>query len=751
MSEPDQTKVNSPEETAGEFTLEQILSEYKSEAFMRDEKKLSKKALEEQADRILAEVREELDRDAAGEALSALAEETDREAAPTEPAPAAETAAPAPSPKEAPKPAPEPEREETQEEKILRFAERAAKAAALAEEKAAREAEQHRLREEEAKAREEQRQRREEERLEARTRRAEEKAELRRRREEEKSAREEARKKARQEWLLKTADLSPSEAAEKYASGIRSLHRRTVLAFLLCGAMALVTLLGGGEKTELAFLHGRAAICTALLVLQLLTMLCGWDILAKGIGALVSAKPGCETLVTFANLAALGDALWIIRGTEAPVGLPYCASASLVLAFALLGARMGKTALRDSFRAMRGAKVPTVVLLDPEETDLGQVITKHLGGYRGFIARMLQQDPVEDLYRKLSLLLIVISVFLALLTSLLTGEGAWLHALAGLSIAAASCTAMLAFRRPFGLSAKRLAGRGAAIAGWSGAEEVTKGKGIVLRDGDLFPEKTVSVSGMKVLSGTKVEQVISYTGSMILTSGSGLGSSFSELMRQYAAPTRRTENFQYDAEGGFSADIAQDRVLVGTGAFMNLKGIRIPANIDVTGAIYTAVNEKLCALFILEHTPSDAVRSALCTLLGGKLKPVFAIRDLNITPAMLASKFRLSGIDLSFPPAEDRFRLSADGDPEELPPPAAIMTREGLSHYVEVVRAGRRLIRAVRRSTAMTLIGTFVSMLILALGIARSAYASISAWNLLVFLLGWTAATLLISDNADGS
>ena len=61
MSELDQTKVNNPEEPEEEFTLEQILSEYKSEAYMRDERKLSKDKLEEQAAQIIAEMRRELD------------------------------------------------------------------------------------------------------------------------------------------------------------------------------------------------------------------------------------------------------------------------------------------------------------------------------------------------------------------------------------------------------------------------------------------------------------------------------------------------------------------------------------------------------------------------------------------------------------------------------------------------------------------------------------------------------------------
>ena len=819
MSELDQTKVNSPEGAEEVFTLEQILSEYKSEAFMRDERKLSKDQLEEQAEQIIAEMRRELEglppveeekpEESTGESVQETAVRSLERIPEPIPDPdaiweaiikataGAETTPPAMDAKEVSGSEPdrkaEPDRAEEEktpqlseeelrlaeearriaeeearrsaeaealrlseeearlaEEKARRLAQEEAKAAAMAAEAERKREEEQRLQEERAREKEEIRKRREEEREEKRRRIAEEREEYRRRREEERAAKEEAARQAKQEWLQRMADLGPTEAAEEYASGIPGLKRRTILAFVLCGLACLVTLMGGRENSTLSFLRENSNVCIALLALQVAVMGCGWDILVRGIGTLAVGKPGFETIVLFANAAALGDALWILRGTDTPVGLPYNAAAALTMAFALLGTRMGRTALRDSFRTMRGAKVPTVVQVEPAQTDLGPVISKHLGGYRGFIARMIQQNPAEDLYRRISLLFIALCVFLSLLTSILSGNGVWLHTMAGMAAAAASCTALLSYHRTFSLIARRLAGRGAAIAGWSGAEEIRAAEGLVLRDGDLFPEKSISITGMKVLSGTRVEQIISYTGSMILTSGSGLSRAFSELMRQYAAPTRRTDDFQYDADGGFSASIVQDRVSVGTGAYMSLKGIQIPANIDVNGAIYTAVNGKLCALFIVEYAPSDVVRSALLSLNSSRLRPIFAVRDFGITPAMIKSKFRLSGNEVTFPPAEDRFRLSVDGDPEEAEPPAAIMTREGLNHYLEVIRCGRRMIRAVKRALTMTLIGSLAAIGIIALAAARGAFVNTSAWNLIVFQLGWTAATLLISDNADG-
>ncbi len=802
MSELDQTKVNSPEgsETEKGFTLEQILSEYKSEAFMRDERKLSKDKLEEQAERIIAEMRREMDGlppededtgaadvseslnqdpdrimesepeidpdsiwnaivKATAGAEAGRTEKNDEPASPESVTDAEETSEGSSGPEKTE------ESDETEEsvdqdnaevpemsaeEQSLRLAEAEERAAALAAEAAKKREEEQRLQEERARKREELQKRREAEREERRRRRAEAREEFRRRREEERAAREEAARQAKQEWLQRMADLGPTEAAEEYASGIPGLQRRTIIAFILCALICILTLLGGRENAALPIFREKNTFYLALLIIQAAVMACGWDILLKGIKTLAGGKPGIETLVVLANLAALGDALWLIRSTDAPVGLPYSASAALTMAFALLGTRMGRTALRDSFRTMRGARVPTVVQVEPAQTDLGPVISKHLGSYRGFIARMIQQDPVDDLYRRITLLLIALCVFLSLLASVISGNGAWLHTLTGMAIAAASCTSLLAYHRTFSLIARRLAGRGAAIAGWSGAEEIRAGEGMILRDGDLFPDKTVSITGMKVLSGTRVEQIISYTGSMILTSGSGLSHAFSDLMRQYAAPTRRTDDFQYDADGGFSAGISTDRVFVGTGAYMSLKGIQIPANIDVNGAIYTAVNGKLCALFIVDYTPSDSVRAALISLNNSRLRPVYAVRDFGITPAMIKSKFRLTSSEVTFPPAGDRFRLSVDRDPEEAEPPAAVMTREGVNHYLEVIRCGRRMIKAVRRSIAMTLIGSVLAMGIIALASSRGAFVNISSWNLIIFQLGWTAATLLISDNADG-
>jgi hypothetical protein len=271
---------------------------------------------------------------------------------------------------------------------------------------------------------------------------------------------------------------------------------------------------------------------------------------------------------------------------------------------------------------------------------------------------------------------------------------------------------------------------------------------MVIRDLDIFPESTVILNGMKVLAGTNVEKVVAYTGSIILATGSGLRRVFGELMRQYAAPLYRVEDFDCGTEGGVRAFVGADQVMVGTGAYMNLMGVRIPGSVDVSGAVYTAINRELCGVFVVSYSPQELVQSALLHLLNGRIRPLLALRDFNLNPTMLVQKFRLEENSVSFLPPEDRYRLSVE--PEEEGEPAALLSREGLWHYSETARGGRRLWRTTRRALIMTAIGAVLGIAITFISCARGAFSSVSPGKLMVSMLLWAFATLMIAESAEG-
>jgi hypothetical protein len=113
------------------------------------------------------------------------------------------------------------------------------------------------------------------------------------------------------------------------------------------------------------------------------------------------------------------------------------------------------------------------------------------------------------------------------------GRGAgFLHIWAALLAAGASFSALLCYASPFASAARRVRRTGAAIAGWGGADDICWSDGVCVRDEDIFPTGTLSLSGMKSYEGVSPEKAIRYTGSIIIASGSGLAKLFSGVLRR---------------------------------------------------------------------------------------------------------------------------------------------------------------------------------------------------------------------------
>lgn len=541
-------------------------------------------------------------------------------------------------------------------------------------------------------------------------------------------------------------NITPGEATARYAGNIRGLRAREIPAYLLCLLMAFLTLI---PETEVLpeFLRNEHIAGLSLFFLHLAVMLLGLDVILDGVKALFTLKPGRNTLIVLANAAALADSLQMSEFCVSPYGFPFSAAAALLVAFALSGKRMTQLALRYGFRTMQAAHVPTVIHAEEGMADEGRVLVKRVGNYQGFIPRMLE-NPLERLYRVLTPLILLVTLGLALILYRKNGGEALLHSISGILIAASSAFGSVCYSRPFKQTAKRLSVSGSAVAGWSGAREAADTVGMILRDKDLFPDNTLSVSGMKIISGGSIERVVAYTGSLILASGSGLNKVFDDLMRQYSASLCRVDDFEYAEEGGISAAIGTDRVLVGTEAYLINRNIGIPDDVRVEGAIYTAINAELTGIFYVNYRYLTPVGTSLREVLGSRLRPILALRNFSLTETELKSGFRLDSLPLKLLPIGDRYKLSVDISTEKTA--AAIMTREGIGHYVNIAKHTRRLMRAIRRSLVMLVTGILAGTAILFFSFLACAYEAASAWNLLAFLFLWAIASMLFADNASG-
>jgi len=567
-------------------------------------------------------------------------------------------------------------------------------------------------------------------------------AKERRRKERKQKPKRVAEKKADKEQKTHK-ELSPTDAQRVFGSGIESLRLRMIPVFVICVILAYVTfasdkLVNFNAAVSDAFLH-NVVLGGGLLIIMLLAI----DIVAAGIINPFRGKFGAETLAAASGIFALADVISQTVFGTVEFGAPYCAAAAFSLFGAMWGTLKGRKAYNLTFKMAAQTKVPTVVSAEWEKADEGAVITKSIGSAKGFVDKSIERDIAESVYNRFTPILLAASIVFAAICARINGKESFVHCLSGITAVSAAFGALMIFNQPFFVAVKSIFNHGAAIAGWKGACDMKKAVGMVVKDLDIFPENCMTHNGMKIIAPISEEKVVAYTGSLVVASGAGTSKIFAELMREYACSLYRVEEFACYESGGIGAYIKGSKVWVGSSAFMNLMGIRLPQNLDIKNAVFSAIDGELAGVFIINYLPSDAVQSALVNMMHSKIIPIFAIRDFNISPALIKSKFKIPLAENGFTTFAARYELSQNSEQNDAP--AALMSREGINHYAELVRCGRRIVSATRFSLGITLAGTIIGMILMVLMLAGGSFIAASAAHLLTYMLLWAISVYLIA------
>lgn len=495
-----------------------------------------------------------------------------------------------------------------------------------------------------------------------------------------------------------------------------------------------------------------------MVLLQAIVMLLfGVDILARGVSDLIHLKPGSETLVAlscFASFLHIGSIALRNTGSEQSIlyqtvgFLPYSAVSAMAVVFALWG---------TSHRYAGYARTYKMATVPDGDCDCVVSEEKLWGGLPGFarhkaspiefVAQTETPDIVSRVMRFFTPLIIVASIVLAVLAASYHTEGQYFFwAFSALCCVGVPMTTFCAFPFVFSRIAARLSHMGAAITGWSGALEMSRGDVLILEDGDLFPPGTLALNGLKILGDHSFETIISFSASLLRASGSGLYKALESVVRDQSGYLRAVTSIEA-FEGGISGSIDGDRVMMGTLNFMHSMGIHVPPELSSKSAVFTSVNHDLAGVLAISYTPASQVKGALMLLEQQKMTNVLAVRDINITPTLLRDKFGINPDLPEFPVVEERVQLSNPDRPYH-GKIAAVLTREGLCPYAEAVIGGQRLHRFTIINLCVHLISLIVGMLVVFYFICQTqpvSAAAISPGNLLLFMFIWWVVQWLIS------
>ena len=533
------------------------------------------------------------------------------------------------------------------------------------------------------------------------------------------------------------SEMEPRKAARYYAGQMPSIRLRALIAGAVCLLLVWITLaygfgwpLPGGLEEK-----GRAAALVCLAG-QITVMLLGLDIVTSGVMSVLRARPGAESLIVLAELAAIAETAAAAVTGNTDRGLPFTVISSLAVVFALWGAWFNGRGFYDSFMTCFHIKTPTVVTsqLIADTDEVGLISTRRSSA--GFIRRTEEPGPAESLagysFMPMTCICLILSLILALGGK---DPGAFFHIFALMTGLCASFGWLFSYPVLFARTARHLLYNGTAIAGWSGARQIGESRRLVLTDTDIFPEDTVEIVGIRVLNKSDAEQVISATGSMLAQAGTGTAAVFSELMRQQDAPARTVEDFTV-GEGGAKGTVDGTEVRVGTGGFMHLSGVKIPDRLKENNALYTAINGELAGVFLLRYRPTAGVQRALYVLRRGHRQPLFAVRDFNIDPLSIQRQFDVSTEGFRFPTFPERYRIRIqEGD--DTAPPAGITGQDGLEPLVDLYESGIALYRFGRICAWACPACAILGAVLAAVPCWTGSWAAVSAARILIYMLLW--------------
>ena len=522
-----------------------------------------------------------------------------------------------------------------------------------------------------------------------------------------------------------------------------TLRPRLAASAVLCFVSVVLLVLASMRIGGIDLSGYRTPFSLAMLAVLILQALLSYDVLAQGLLQALRLQFDQLSLLVLTTVLAIVDAFFAL----AQARLPLCPIISVQLLLALWSRRLLLQAKYRSARAATNMQEPVGVVREEKAWHGKDCIFRTSTPDPDFARQLEMPDAARRVMRIYAPAVAVMTLVLAVLCSLRGAQNpicCWTALLA----AAYPAGALICYTRPFALVARRLQRGGVAVAGWSGARNLSGECGLVVEDSDLFPPANVTLNGMKIYSDRNVGQILGYATAVVETAGSGLVPLFQELLESQNGRRCTVDTFRRYEGGGLGAEIRGDVVLLGSLAFMRLMRVQMPQDANVKQAVYVSINGELAAVFALHYAPAAQVKSALLTAVRARgLTPVLATRDFMLTPQFLHYRYKLPPDRVEFPTVEERAWLSSPDAVRE-PKPGALLAQGSFLNFVSAVAAARSLRGTVIGSLAIALMGGILGLLMVFFLAFIGSVATASCWNLMIYLILWMIPQLLLTAMA---
>ena len=550
---------------------------------------------------------------------------------------------------------------------------------------------------------------------------------------------------------------TPEEAAQALGQTVASLNLRCALSGILAAALLWAGLVYEGILPAMAGLSpatAPAAFMGANLLLLAGALAVSYSVLRDGLLGLVKA-PSYETMPALAGAAALVQAVVALLNPDAYQATTLTlmsGAAALALFMANLGNRLLAASVQDGYKlaasgvehegAYRAKDKDLIRCLAPtlEEKDPWILLSRPVEGDGGFLAQSFGPRAGEKRAQLLARILLGCAAVGAV-WMLATGKG--------VNGAAAALAAILCLGAPLsatliaGLTAlrtERTAGAvGAVIPGWPGIEELNGIDTVQVDAGELFTPESAQLEDIRIFKGGRIDRAILYAGSVLNQGCNTLSRLFRTIIADRTDILPPVKDLEVHTGLGFSAWCDNNRILIGTRAYMEQEGVPLPeADYEAKHSrngelqvLYLAVSGNMYAMFVLRYVGGKHAARCLSILQKENIRLLVTCQDPSLTAEKIAAAYHLPEGFVTVLNEQQCAALapavSATGDAA-----CCMLHLKGFASLTGGLRAAQRAQAAENTGAAIQMVSAGFSALI---GLLLSYSGSVGTLSLLVVLM----------------
>jgi len=317
-------------------------------------------------------------------------------------------------------------------------------------------------------------------------------------------------------------------------------------------------------------------------------------------------------------------------------------------------------------------------------------------------------------------------------------------------ICASSCIGIsLVSNLPLNNASKKAGRSKGIIFGYQSVDDFYDTNSVLVEAQSLFPADSVTLSGIKIFSDTKIDEALLEAASLTHHAGSIMRNLFNDVIVGKEEILYDVENFSYEDSLGLCGWINNKRVLFGNRELMNghnIEGMPTKAREnELTGegreAVYLSVSGNLSAMFSVELKADKNIKYWINQLSKNNIHIILKSVDSCITLRQISKLFDIP---------EELIRII----PKKLHPEFDEQTKKSIRLSASMACSGKftefaRLIIATKSLHSSSVIGLIVQAISILLGISLGTVLIITkafsnmGLTLVIYNLIFTAATFI--------